>query len=121
MSSVNSSDTASPTQDIAMQVELIRQELAKTILELKKRTEAAIELDHTYRLNKAKAFLKAEGKTVDLREAEVELLVNEDRKRAKLAAGLENSATERLRNLRSELQAVTSLAWVHRSEMELAR
>ena len=47
--------------------------------------------------------------------------MNEDRKRAKLAAGLENSAQERLRNLRAELQAVTSLAWVHRSEMELAR
>lgn len=73
------------------------------------------------RFEKAKAFLRAEGKTVDLREAEVELLVNEIRKEAKLAAGLENSALERIRSLRAELQALTSVAWVHRSELELAR
>lgn len=112
---------ASPTRDISVDIEAIRAELAKTIQELRKRTEAAVDADHRYRLEKAKAFLKASGKTMDLRESEVEILVNDLRREAKLALGLENSALERLRNLRAELQAVTSLAWVHRSELELAR
>lgn len=111
----------SPTTDIQAQVEALRAELAKASLELKRRMEAAVDADHRYRLEKAKAFLRAEGKTVDLREAEVELLVNHLRRDAKLAAGLENSALERLRSLRQEVSAVVSLAYVHRTEMDLAR
>lgn len=112
---------ASPTRDIADDITAIRSELAKTIQELRKRTEDAVNKDHTYRLEKAKAMVRSEGSSADKRDAEVELLVNHLRREAKLAAGLERSALERLQNLRDELKAVTSMAWVHRSEMELAR
>lgn len=111
----------SPTRDITERVLEITVALAETLLELKKRNRAAVDADHRYRLEKAKATLKSDEKTVDKREAAVEILTNELRKEAKFAAGLEASAQERLRNLREELHALTSLAWVHRSEMELAR
>lgn len=88
---------------------------------LEKQTEDSVEKEHRYRLEKALAFLKAEGKTVDAKNAEVELLVDDVRFQAKLAAGLQEATVERLRNLRTEMQALTSLAYMVRSEMELAR
>lgn len=112
---------ASPTREIEEDINEIRKALAEASTELRKRMEKAVEADHRYRLEKAKALLKSEGSSADKREAEVELIVNELRKEAKLAAGLERSALERLENLRTELRAVTSKAWVSRSEMELAR
>lgn len=83
--------------------------------------ERAVRADREYRLSRARAYLKSDGKTVSERDAEVELLVDEDRLTAKLAEGQAEACKQRLANLRQEMSALTSMVYLVRSESELAR
>lgn len=107
--------------DVVDQFQAVTSELRKAQESLSDALQRAVRADRDYRLARARSYLKSEGKTVGEREAEVELLVDEDRLTAKLAEGQVEACKQRLLNLRQELSALTSVCYLVRSESELAR
>jgi hypothetical protein len=95
--------------------------MATTQGELSIQTVKAVEADHAYRLARLTAMARSQEKTQGMREAEAELASLDQRREAKLAEGRKDATLERLRSVRSEMQAWQALAYVLRSEMELAR
>lgn len=107
--------------EVLATVESLRQELRHAQETLAQALQRSVRADREYRLAKAKAYLRSDGKTVPEREAQVELEVDESRLEAKMAEGQVEAGKQRLLNLRQELSAVTSLVYLSRTEAELAR
>jgi len=76
--------------------------------------------ESAYRKAKAMAQVKAEGKTVDDRKAQVDIACNEERLTAYLARAAKEASLENVRSIRAQLSALQSIAASVRSEMELA-
>ena len=76
--------------------------------------------ESAYRKAKAVAQLKADGKTVDDRKAQVDRDCGEERLTAYLARAAKEAALENVRSIRAQLSALQSIAASVRSEMELA-
>jgi hypothetical protein len=76
--------------------------------------------ESSYRKAKAVAQLSADGKTVDLRNAQVDLKCSEERLAAYFARAAKEAALENVRSIRAQLSALQSIAASVRSEMELA-
>lgn len=107
--------------EVAADLAAIRAELAKAQNTLQDALKHAVRSDHAYRLAKARAYLRAEGPNQAVRDSEVEISTEEERMTAKLDEGQVEAAKSRLQNLRAELSAVTSLVYLSRTEMDLAR
>lgn len=87
-------------------------------------TDAAREYanqENAYRLAKAKAMLKAEGKTVDMKKAEVDIICEKERLTAHLAEGILDATRERVRSLRAVLSALQTIAGSYKAEAEFSR
>ena len=87
---------------------------------LERYLQASVRADRDYRVAKSQAYLKSDGKTVSDKDAAVELLVDEDRLKAKMSEAMAEAAKSRLQNLRSEMNALTAIMYTARTEMELA-
>lgn len=77
--------------------------------------------ENAYRLAKATAMLKAEGKTVDLKKAEVDLICEKERLTSHIAEGILDSTRERVRSLRAVLSALQTIAGSHKAEADFSR
>lgn len=76
--------------------------------------------ESAYRQAKAIAQLSADGKTVDLRNAQVDIKCKEERQAAYYARAAKEAALENVRSIRAQLSALQSIAASVRSEIELA-
>lgn len=74
--------------------------------------------ENAYRFAKATAMLKAEGKTVDLKKAEVDLITERERLAAHISEGILDSTRERVRSLRAVLSALQTIAGSYKAEAE---
>lgn len=77
--------------------------------------------ENAYRLAKANAMLKAEGKTVDLKKAETDLITEKERLASHIAEGILDATRERVRSLRAVLSALQTIAGSHKAEAEFSR
>lgn len=77
--------------------------------------------ENAYRLAKATAMLKAEGKTVDMKKAEVDLIAQHERLASHIAEGILDSTRERVRSLRAVLSALQTVANSHKAEADFDR
>jgi len=77
--------------------------------------------ENAYRLAKATAMLNAEGKTVDLKKAEVDLICEKERLTSHIAEGVLDSTRERVRSLRAVLSALQTIANSYKAEAEFDR
>lgn len=82
-------------------------------------TEAKAE--NEYRKARANAWLGAEGRTVAEREARVDKVTHDERHAAHLAAGMTKAALESVRNRRTQLSVLQTVANAHRAEADFAR
>jgi len=94
--------------------------LDESIKELEEQTRQWAVADHTYRKQRAKAYLAAEGETVGHREAETSQATQRERFAAKLSEGLKVAALESVRSRRAQLSAVQSIANAVKAEAMLA-
>lgn len=83
------------------------------------RTEAQTE--NEYRKARANAYLGAEGGTVAEREAKVDKITGQERYAAHLAGGMTKAALESVRNRRTQLSVLQTVANAHRAEADFAR
>lgn len=116
---ISATETYTPSQLVDMMLTASR-DLDQAHVELERRVHEKAESEHVYRLAKSNAYLATSG-TVGEREAYVYKTVAEERKRAKLAADLSQSALEAVRSKRSQLTALQSIANSIREEARLAR
>jgi hypothetical protein len=77
--------------------------------------------ENAYRLAKAMAMLKAEGKTVDMKKAEVDLICEKERLASHISEGVLDSTRERVRSLRAVLSALQTIAGSHKAEAQFDR
>lgn len=80
----------------------------------------AADKDRDYRKTRATAYVRCVAKTVGEREAQVDLMCNEERYEAHLAESLRAAALERVRSVRASLSAMQSIASAVKSESEMA-
>ena len=109
-------------------VQNLTEDLRETSKELLTECEALVEVareyaekENTYRLAKAKAMLRAEGKTVDLKKAEVDLICEKERLASHIAEGVLDATRERVRSLRAVLSALQTISGSHKAEAEFTR
>lgn len=76
--------------------------------------------ENEYRKARANAYLATEG-TVQAREAQVDKVTDQERYAAHLAAGLSRAALESVRNRRTQLSVLQTVANSVREELSLAR
>ena len=109
----------SPRDLTRMMVEASRAlDAAQTELERCVREES--DAEHRYRLARANAYLATSG-TVGEREAYVDKTVADERKRAHMAEGLAKSALEAVRNRRTQLSVLQTVANSVKEEARFAR
>lgn len=105
-----------------MNSELVR--LSHRLDEAQSSLVAAVQEDaeaqREYRKARANAYLATSG-TVGEREASVDKTTADERYAAHLAEGLSKAALESVRNFRSQLSALQTMAGAVREEMKLAR
>lgn len=77
--------------------------------------------ENAYRLAKATAMLKAEGKTVDLKKAETDIICQKERLDSHIAEGLLDASRERVRSLRAVLSALQTIAGSFKAEANFER
>lgn len=106
----------------------LNEDLQSTSKELLEECDILTELAHeyatkenAYRLAKAVAMLKAEGKTVDLKKAEVDVICEKERLASHIAEGMLDATRERVRSLRAVLSAMQTIAGSHKAEAQFER
>lgn len=77
--------------------------------------------DRVYRVERAKAYLQSEQKTVDAKKYESDIACESERFEAVLQENLLQAELEHVRSLRSVLSALQSLASGIRAEAELTK
>lgn len=77
--------------------------------------------ENAYRMARAKAMLKAETGTVDVKKAAVDIITETERLDAHIAEGILDSVRERVRSLRSVLSALQTIAGSHKAEADFYR
>lgn len=114
------SDTPTPGELVSMMIEASRalDEAQRELLEkVHKEARAVME----YRKARANAYLATEGRTVNEREAAVDKVTAEEGYAARLSEGLAKAALESVRNRRSQLSALQTVASSVKEEAALAR
>lgn len=91
-------------------------ELLKECDEQAKLAREYAHAENTYRMVKAHAMLKAEGKTVDLKKAEVDIIAEKERLASHIAEGMLDATRERVRSLRATLSALQTIAGTYKAE-----
>lgn len=88
---------------------------------LNRAAQDAAEAEHTYRLEKAKAWVTIPAGTVPERQAQVDAAVADERLARDLAEGQRLAALEALRSRRQQASLLQSIAAAYRIEGEFAR
>jgi hypothetical protein len=127
-------ERAYETPSISELVEELREKLDnvdESIGELYGANAKYAEAEHEYRMARARAWIqtveeykskpRSERPTVDHIEAIVDLSVEKERFRAKLAEGIKEAAMESVRSRRTQLSAVQTVANAYRAEIEFSR
>lgn len=107
-------------QDLNAEMLRLSRELDTVHADLVQAGREHAEAEHHYRLTRAKAFLRAAGKTVADREAQTDLQCGEEMLARNLARARENAAMERKRDIRQSMSCLQSVASSVRSEVEMA-
>lgn len=96
-------------------------ELTEALEELRTAGKAEAQADNKMRIAKAKAFLLAQGKNKEEREARADSSWQAERLAAKLAEAEKESCLEKVRSLRAQMSALQALVYANRAEGEAVR
>lgn len=107
-------------RDLVDELLRISKELDSAHDHLVQASRQAADTERDYRKMRATAYVRIQAKTVGEREAQVDLMCNQERHEAHLAEALKVAALEKVRSLRAQLSAAQSIASSVRVEAELA-
>lgn len=115
-------------EDASPEVRSLRQDilelsdaLTEAIGELRETSKDWATKDNAMRKAKAKAFLQANGKNKEEREAKADAFYEKERLAANIAEGEKNACLEHVRSLRAQISALQSLIYASRAENESIR
>jgi hypothetical protein len=98
----------------------ISQQVDDALTEYREASERWVGADRTARIARAREYLKADGKTVAEREAQVEIRCDIETWEEHRLDALRNAAREALRARQAQLSAAQSLAAALREELKFA-
>jgi len=114
-------EDAPETRSLAGEINELSDDLTMAIGELREASKDWADKDNAMRKAKAKAFIKAEGKNKEEREAKADAGWSEERLAANQAEVEKDVCLEHVRSLRAQLSAKQALIYANRAENESIR
>ena len=121
MAFVDDERTVPENRSIRQEMDELSDRLTEALGELRESSKDWATKDNDMRKAKAKAFLKAEGKNKEEREAKADAGWATQRLAANIAEGIHNADLETVRSLRAQLSAKQSQMYANRAENDSIR
>lgn len=114
-------NNAPETRSLRAEINELSDDLTVAIGELREASKDWAKKDNEMRKAKAKAFIKAEGKNKEEREAKADASWEKERLAANLAEMEKDVCLEHVRSLRAQISAKQALIYASRAENESIR